>query len=59
MKQRDRLEAAAMMERLIQAVDDGGLDADGPAGAGLVKRMQGAYEALVHRPSHPATQDHV
>ena len=35
-----------MLARLVEAVDDGRLEADGPVAAGLVKRMHGAVEAL-------------
>lgn len=38
-------EAAALLRRLLEAVDRGDLDATGPA-AGLVRQIQGAAEAL-------------
>ena len=56
---RDRLETAAVLQRLITAVRDGALDADGPAGAGLLKRMQGAREALALKELGARPQDRV
>ena len=39
-------EAAAVLRRLLAAVESGELNADGPAGAGIVRQMQGAVAAL-------------
>lgn len=41
-----REEAAEMLRRLLAAVEDDNLSADGPAGAGLVRRIEGALAAL-------------
>ncbi len=38
--------AADLLRRLLAAVEEGRLDADGPVAAGLVRQMQGAAEAL-------------
>jgi len=59
MTKRDRVEAPAVLQRLIKAVEDGDLDTDGPAGAGLLKRMQGAQEALALEERRGTIQDSV
>ena len=40
-----RKEAAAVLRRLLDAVDDGQLDAPGSQGARLLRRMEGAVAA--------------
>jgi hypothetical protein len=42
----ERQQAADLIQRLIDMVDDGGLAADGPAGVAMVRRMEGAMLAL-------------
>jgi hypothetical protein len=46
MRQRDRAEAAELLRRVLALVESGGLAADGPAGAGLVRRLEGALLAV-------------
>lgn len=53
-EQSDRDAANALLRRLLAAVEDGTLEAAGP-GAGLVRQMQGAAEALDL--THPREQE--
>lgn len=49
-------EAADLVQRLLDLVDDGKLAADGPAAVALVRRLEGAMMALValtHRDALP------
>ena len=46
MRERDRAEAAELMRRILALVDSGELSADGPAGSGLVRRLEGALLAV-------------
>ncbi len=39
-------EAAALLRRLLVAIEAGEFDADGPVGSGIVRQMQGAALAL-------------
>lgn len=47
------LGAAAMLRRLLDAVEEGDLDAPGSHGARLLRRMEGAAAALELKPSGP------
>lgn len=42
----DAREAAAVLRRLLDAVEAGELDADGPLGARVVRQLHGAVAAL-------------
>jgi hypothetical protein len=42
----ERQKAADLIQMLVDMVDDGHLAADGPAGAALVRRLEGAMLAL-------------
>ncbi len=46
MKASDRTEAAALLRRVLDAVDRGELAADGPAAVAVVRRCEGAVIAL-------------
>jgi hypothetical protein len=46
MRERDRAEAAELLRRVLALVESGELSADGPAGAGLVRRLEGALIAV-------------
>lgn len=48
-------EAVDLIERLLDLVAEGNLGADGPAGAALVRRLEGALLALraLDRPNGP------
>lgn len=52
MRQRDVAEAGLILRRLLEAVDSGDLDADGPVGANVVRQMEGAAVAceIIGRP---------
>ena len=43
----ERREAADMIKRLLDLVDDGSLAADGPGGVALVRRLEGAMITLM------------
>jgi hypothetical protein len=45
-KASDRTEAAALLRRVLDAVDRGALAADGPAAVAVVRRCEGAVIAL-------------
>lgn len=51
----DRRETVVLLRRLLDAVHRGELSADGPVGAGLVRRLEGAATALelTDRPKEP------
>ena len=53
--QAEQREAVDLIERLLALVEQGGLAADGPAGAALVRRLEGALLALraLDRPNGP------
>jgi len=42
----ERHKAADLIQSLLDMVDEGDLDADGPAGVALVRRLEGAMLAL-------------
>jgi len=42
----EQREAVDLIERLLDLVEEGNLVADGPAGAALVRRLEGALLAL-------------
>jgi hypothetical protein len=42
----ERQQAADLIQRLLDLVDDGHLAADGPAGVALVRRLEGAMIAI-------------
>lgn len=42
----ERQEAAALLRRVLDAVDSGALAADGPAAVAVVRRMEGALLAV-------------
>jgi hypothetical protein len=46
MTRREREEAGALFRRVLDAVDNGDLAADGPAAVALVRRLEGALLAL-------------
>jgi len=46
MTRADRQEAAALLRRVLDAVDRGDLTADGPAAAAVVRLLEGALLAL-------------
>lgn len=46
MRASDRTEAAALLRRVLDAVDRGELSADGPAAVAVVRRCEGAAIAL-------------
>ena len=53
----DAREAAQIVQRLLDAVEAGELDADGPLGANLIRQLRGALTALEaiaepYRPIH-------
>ncbi len=55
---REVREAAAVLRRLLDAVERGDIRADGSLGAGIVRRLEGAIAALgaladVERRDHP------
>lgn len=46
MRTRDREEAAELLRRVLALVESGDLSADGPAGSGFVRRLEGALLAV-------------
>lgn len=52
-------EAAAILRRLLDAVDAGELAAGGPLGANVIRQLRGAVAALdaVAAPEPPCTED--
>lgn len=46
MNRRERKEVAALLRRVLDAVDNGDLAADGPAGVAVVRRLEGALIAV-------------
>ena len=51
----DAREAAQILQRLLDAVEAGELDADGPLGANLIRQLRGALAALeaIAEPDQP------
>jgi hypothetical protein len=45
-RERDLEQTALLLRRLLDSIDEGELTADGPVGAGMVRRLEGALLAL-------------